>query len=139
MSQSLDILCVQVFLISSCLTCYLRQLQKFFFLLLFIVVVFQVVLQKLKHQVVLQRKEKNKLFYCINSPPGATACLVLSWANSGRSLHLEACTVHSRLSQNLSQAKNQKNSSNKNRAIFQYLYMSKAYAEILRIGFPSSF
>ena len=47
--------------------------------------------------------------------------------------------IHSRFSQNLSQAKNQKNSSNKNNAIFQYLYMSKVDAEILRIGFPTYF
>ena len=46
---------------------------------------------------------------------------------------------HSRFSQNPSQAKNQKNSSNQSKAIFQYLCMSKVYAEILRIGFPSYF
>ena len=50
-----------------------------------------------------------------------------------------AYAVHSRFSQNPSQAKNQKNSSNKSKAIFQYLCMSKVYAEILRIGFPSCF
>ena len=54
-------------------------------------------------------------------------------------LRLNGPELHSRFSQNLSQAKNQKNSSNKNRAIFQYLCMSKAYAEILRICFPSCF
>ena len=48
-------------------------------------------------------------------------------------------SIHSRFSQNPSQAKNQKNSSNKSKAIFQYLCMSKVYAEILRIGFPSCF
>ena len=47
--------------------------------------------------------------------------------------------IHSRFSQNPSQAKNQKNSSNESKAIFQYLCMSKVYAEILRIGFPSCF
>ena len=47
--------------------------------------------------------------------------------------------THSRFSQNPSQAKNQKNSSNESKAIFQYLCMSKVYAEILRIGFPSCF
>ena len=50
-----------------------------------------------------------------------------------------AYAVHSRFSQNPSQAKNQKNSSNKSKAIFQYLCMSKVYAEILGIGFPSCF
>ena len=46
---------------------------------------------------------------------------------------------HIRFSQNLSQAKNQKNSSNENNTIFQYLYTSKVDAEILRIGFPTYF
>ena len=48
-------------------------------------------------------------------------------------------TRHSRFSQNPSQAKNQKISSNESKAIFQYLCMSKVYAEILGIGFPSCF
>ena len=63
-----------------------------------------------------------------------------SWAKKFQDLNTdELYTNHSRFRRNLSQAKNQKNSTNETRAVFQEFFMNKIHGYFFRVGFPSCF